>query len=63
MHSSVGDENTVNIRVKEQTANDLHGMKQRGDSYDDVIRRVMEERSRLEDEVNRLREQVSDGGS
>ena len=31
------------IAVDDETADELHAMKQRGDSYDDVIRRLIAE--------------------
>lgn len=36
--------NATSIRVDPETADELHGLKQRGDSYDDVIRRLLDER-------------------
>ena len=38
---SLGDNTT--IAVDDETADELHAMKQRGDSYDDVIRRLIAE--------------------
>lgn len=30
------------VSLSEETADDLHEMKQRGDSYDDVVRRLIQ---------------------
>ena len=34
---------STTIRVDDDTADDLHVLKERGDSYDDVIRRLLKE--------------------
>lgn len=33
----------TNIRIDRSTADRLHDLKERGDSYDDVIRRLLED--------------------
>ena len=34
---------TTTIRLETETADELHGLKRRGDSYDDVVSRLLEE--------------------
>jgi len=38
------------VSLDEETADELHAMKQRGDSYDDVVQRLIEGYRRVEDE-------------
>lgn len=38
----------TSIRVKSETADKLHDLKNRGDSYDDVINRLIEEHNESE---------------
>lgn len=40
--SKTGSMARTTISLDEQTADDLHELKQRGDSYDDVVRRLIE---------------------
>lgn len=34
---------STTIRLDKETADDLHALKRRGDSYDDVVSRLLEE--------------------
>jgi len=45
------------VEVHETTADDLHALKRRGDSYDDVIRRLLE-RHRSQDKGQEKTEDV-----
>lgn len=54
------------IQVAEETADELHDRKQRGDTYDDVIRRLLDDREGPAPEPSERREAPqaaeSDGG-
>lgn len=46
MSSEPGDMGRTTISVDEETADRLHELKQRGESYDDVVKRLLEEYGR-----------------
>jgi predicted CopG family antitoxin len=45
----MADGDDVNIRIKRETWRELHNRKTPGDSFDDVIRRVLDEHDKLTD--------------
>lgn len=52
------DRTTIAVNIA--TADDLHDRKNRGESYDDVINRLMEQNSALQERVSELEAEVDD---
>ena len=48
------------ISVSDERADELHDMKGRGDSYDDVLARVLKENKELLEENERLHERLEE---
>lgn len=49
---------STHIRLRTDTADALHALKQRGDSYDDVVRELIAESQRATIDVERERTEI-----
>jgi len=54
-------DDSVNIRIKEETWRELHSRKGPGDSFDDVIQRILDEHDSLEEALNELESNEGNG--